>query len=298
MHVDSDSATIHPGTLSLPNQWILSRSESVARSAAEALEAYHFNDAAGLLYHFVWHELCDWYLETVKPALYGKEGELILEQTRAVLWQVLKNTLICLHPFIPFVTEEIWHMLPGTQGSIMNARLPQDSDPGFGRFVNPEAEQQMAIIISIITGVRNIRGEMNLAPSLMLKALIQTDHSQITDTIHRHGDIITHLARLERLSVDLPGERPKAAATAIVEGAIIYVPLEGILDLSKEIQRLEKEIEKLNGELNGVSKKLNNEDFLGKAPADIIEKVKDKHAALSDKQQHLQINLDKIKALI
>jgi valyl-tRNA synthetase len=189
-------------------------------------------------------------------------------------------------------------MLPGTQGSIMNARLPQDSDPDFGRFVNPEAEQQMAVIISIITGVRNIRGEMNLTPSLKLNALIQTDHSQITDTIHRHADIVTHLARLERISVGLPGERPKAAATAIVEGAIIYVPLEGILDVSKEVQRLEKEIEKLNSELTGVSKKLNNEDFLGKAPADIVEKVKDKHAALSDKQQQLQNNLDKIKSVI
>ena len=139
---------------------------------------------------------------------------------------------------------------------------------------------------------------MNLAPSLKLNALIQTDHSQITDTIGRHGDIITHLAKLEKLAVDRPGERPKAAASTIVEGAIIYVPLEGILDLSKEILRLEKEIEKLNNELNGVSKKLNNEDFLGKAPADIIEKVKDKHAALSDKQLHLQNNLDKIKAVI
>ena len=298
MHVNSDSTTLTPGALSLPNQWILSRSENVARSSAEAIEAYHFNDAAGLLYQFVWHEFCDWYLEAVKPALYGKEGEPILEQTRAVLWHVLKNTLICLHPFVPFVTEEIWHMLPGTQGSIMNAGLPQISDPGFGRFVNPESEQQMAIIISIITSIRNIRGEMNLAPSLKLNALIQTDHPQITDTIGRHGDIITHLAKLEKLAVDLPGERPKAAATAIVEGAIIYVPLEGILDLSKEIQRLEKEIEKLNNELNGFSKKLNNEDFLGKAPADIIEKVRDKHAALSDKQLHLQNNLDKIKAVI
>jgi valyl-tRNA synthetase len=294
----TDSTAISPGPLTLANQWILSRSESVARSASEALEAYHFNDAAGMLYHYVWHELCDWYLETVKPALYGKEGELVLKQSRAVLWRVLKNTLISLHPFIPFVTEEIWHMLPGTEGSIMNARLPQDSDPDFGRFVNPEAEQQMAIITSIITGVRNIRGEMNLAPSLKLNALIQTEHVQITDTIHRHEDIIAHLAKLEKLSVDLPGERPKAAATAIVESAIIYVPLEGVLDLSKEIQRLEKEIEKLNGEMSGVSKKLNNEDFLSKAPADIIVKVKEKHAALSDKLQHLQINLEKIKAVI
>ena len=215
-----------------------------------------------------------------------------------MLWRVLKNTLINLHPFIPFVTEEIWHKLPGTQGSIMNARLPQDSDPGFGQFVNPESEQQMAIIINIITGIRNIRGEMNLAPSLKLNALIQTDLSVISDTIRQHGDIIIHLARLERLSVDTMGERPKAAATAIVEGAIIYVPLEGILDLTKEIQRLEKEIEKLNDELNGVSKKLNNDDFLSKAPVDIIEKVKGKHATLSDKQQHLQNNLDKIKALL
>ena len=298
MHVNLDSTTIPDGALSLPNQWILSRSESVIRSAGEALEAYHFNDAAGLLYQFVWHELCDWYLEAVKPALYGKEGDAILEQTRAVLWLVLKNTLINLHPFIPFVTEEIWHKLPGTQGSIMNARLPQDSDPGFGQFVNPESEQQMAIIINIITGIRNIRGEMNLAPSLKLNALIQTDLSVISDTIRQHGDIIIHLARLERLSVDVLGERPKSAATTIVEGAIIYVPLEGILDLTKEIQRLEKEIEKLNDELNGVSKKLNNDDFLSKAPVDIIEKVKGKHATLSDKQQHLQNNLDKIKALL
>jgi valyl-tRNA synthetase len=298
MHVHLDSTTIPDGAFSLPNQWILSRSESVIQSAGEALEAYHFNDAAGLLYQFVWHELCDWYLEVVKPALYGKEGDAILEQTRAVLWRVLKNTLISLHPFIPFVTEEIWYMLPGTQGSIMNARLPQDSDPSFGQFVNPESEQQMAIIINIITGVRNIRGEMNLAPSLKLNALIQTDLSVISDTIRQHGDIIIHLARLERLSVDVLGERPKAAATAIVEGAIIYVSLEGILDLTKEIQRLEKEIEKLNDELNGVSKKLNNDDFLSKAPVDIIEKVKGKHATLSDKQQHLQNNLDKIKALL
>jgi valyl-tRNA synthetase len=298
MHVNAESTTFTPDALSLVNRWILSRSESVIRSASDALEAYHFNDAAGLLYHFVWHELCDWYLETVKPALYGKEGEPILEQTRAVLWLVLKNTLICLHPFIPFVTEEIWHMLPGTQGSIMTAGFLQDGDFGSGRFVNLEAEQQMAIIIGLITGIRNIRGEMNLSPTLKLNALIQTDHSQITDTIQQHGNIITHLARLDSLSVALPGERPKAAATAIVDGAAIYIPLEGVLDLSKEIHRLEKEIEKLNSELNTVSKKLNNEDFLGKAPADIIQKVKDKYATLSDKQQNLQINLDKIKAVI
>jgi valyl-tRNA synthetase len=298
MHVNAETTSFTPGALSLVNRWILSRSDNVFQSTAASLEAYHFNEAAGQLYHFVWHELCDWYLEAVKPALYGKEGEPILEQTRAVLWQVLKNTLIRLHPFIPFVTEEIWHMLPGTEGSIMTAELIQDGNPGSGQFADPEAERQMAMIIDIITGIRNVRGEMNLSPTLKLNALIQTDQPLITETIQQYGNIITHLARLDHLAVSLPGERPKAAATAIVEGATIYVPLEGILDLSKEIQRMEKEIGKLNGELSGISKKLSNDDFLGKAPADIIEKVKEKHAALSEKQQNLLNNLDKLKAVI
>jgi valyl-tRNA synthetase len=270
----------------------------VFHSTAAALEDYHFNEAAGQLYHFVWHELCDWYLEAVKPALYGKEGEPILEQTRAVLWRVLKNTLIRLHPFIPFVTEEIWNMLPGTEGSIMTAELLQDGNPGSGQFADPEAEQQMALIIDIITGIRNIRGEMNLSPTLKLNALIHTDQPQMTDTIQQYGNIISHLARLDNLTVSQPEERPKAAATAIVQGAAIYVPLEGILDLSKEIQRMEKEIGKLNGELSGISKKLNNDDFLGKAPADIIDKVKEKYTTLSEKQQNLQKNLEKLKAVI
>lgn len=297
MHISGETAAISPCGLTLPNQWILSRTETVIRDAAEALEAYRFNDAAGILYQFVWHELCDWYLEAVKPALYGKDGDAIRDQTRAVLWRVLKYTLIGLHPFIPFVTEEIWRMLPGTRGSIMNARLPQSSEPDFGRFADSGAERQMETLIGIITGIRNIRGEMNLSPSQKLNAVVHTDDPGITETLRRHQAMVSHLARLENLTADLPGERPKAAATAIVEGAIIYVPLEGILDLAKETQRLEKEIEKLNGEMSGVAKKLNNEDFLSKAPADIIDKVKAKHAALSDKQQQLQSNLDKIKAL-
>ncbi len=298
MHVTAETTAFTPESLSLVNRWILSRSDNVFHSTAAALEDYHFNEAAGQLYHFVWHELCDWYLEAVKPALYGKEGEPILEQTRAVLWRVLKNTLIRLHPFIPFVTEEIWNMLPGTEGSIMTAELLQDGNPGSGQFADPEAEQQMALIIDIITGIRNIRGEMNLSPTLKLNALIHTDQPQMTDTIQQYGNIISHLARLDNLTVSQPEERPKAAATAIVQGAAIYVPLEGILDLSKEIQRMEKEIGKLNGELSGISKKLNNDDFLGKAPADIIDKVKEKYTTLSEKQQNLQKNLDKLKAVI
>ncbi len=298
MHVTSDIESVHPDDMTLLNQWILSRSHNVLQTSRDAIETYRFNDAAGILYQFVWHEFCDWYLEAVKPALYGKENDSVQAQTRHILWYVLKNTLTGLHPFIPFVTEEIWHMLPGAEGSIMTATYHHSDISGFGDYTNTNAEEQMAFIFSVITAIRNIRGEMNLSPSLKLKALLQTDQTSLADIIHQHGNIITNLARLENLTVEPVGERPRTAATAIVEGTAIYVPLQGIIDLDKEIQRLEKEIGKLDAELTSVSRKLTNEDFLAKAPADIIEKVREKYAGLSEKHQQIETNLDRIKGFL
>ncbi len=298
MHVTSDIESVDPDNMTLLNQWILSRSHNVLQTSRDAIETYRFNDAAGILYQFVWHELCDWYLEAVKPALYGKENDSVQAQTRHILWYVLKNTLTGLHPFIPFVTEEIWHMLPGAEGSIMTATYDHGDIPGFGDYTNTDAEEQMAFIFSVITAIRNIRGEMNLSPSLKLKALLQTDQTSLADIIHQHGNIITNLARLENLTVEPVGEKPRTAATAILEGAAIYVPLQGIIDLDKEIQRLQKEIGKLDAELTSVSRKLTNEDFLAKAPADIIEKVREKYAGLSEKHQQIETNLNRIKGFL
>ncbi len=298
MHVTTNMASVAPKHMTLVNKWILSRAHNVLRSAQDAIETYRFNDAAGVLYQFVWHEFCDWYLEAVKPALYGKENDDIQAQTRYVLWYVLKNTLRGLHPFIPFVTEEIWRLLPDVQGSIMTAISDGDDISDIDGYSDTDTEQQMAFIFSVITAIRNIRGEMNLPPSLKLSALLQTDQTPLVDIVHQHGDIISNLARLDNLTVEPVGERPRSAATAVVEGAVVYVPLQGIIDLQKEIQRLEKEIGKLDTELTGVSKKLTNEDFLSKAPADIIEKVRDKHAGLSEKHQQIHTNLERIKGFL
>ncbi len=298
IHIGEDSPDIRDEVMSLPNQWILSRYKNLVKTTCSALDSYFFNDAAGALYQFVWHEFCDWYLEAAKPALYGKEGEDVQEETKSVLMYVLKNTLILLHPFIPFVTEEIWHKLPGTHGSIMDSSFPSPDDQKTAWLENPDSERKMSVITNIITGVRNIRGEMNLLPSLKLKVIIQSDEPQLRDTVLSHAGIIVQMARISDLRVEKTGERAKSAATAFIEGAVIYVPLEGIIDLNKEIQRLEKEIAKFSIELNGVSRKLNNEDFLGKAPPDIIEKVKEKHGMLSAKQQQLQLTIDKIKSFI
>lgn len=296
MHLNKGLDEINYKNLSLPDRWILSRLNSVAVTVSQNLDNYRFNDAASTLYKFIWHEFCDWYLEAIKPALYGKEGTDNQKASRGVLWRVLHDALVLLHPFIPFITEEIWHKLPGTEGSIMKAEFPLiDASKISKMFSDPESESKMGLITDIITGIRNIKGEMNILPSLFLEVTVQAQDKATRETIDQHRDIIINLARLKSLSVKKPGQRPKSAATAIVDGALIFVSLEGIIDFTKETARLEKEIGKITNELTGIAKKLHNEEFLTKAPSQVVDKVKEKHKNLLAKQQKLQSNLDKIK---
>ena len=292
MHLDHGYQELDLQSLSLPDKWILSRLQQATADVTAALDSYRFNEAAGAIYNFVWHEFCDWYLEAIKPALYDKEGQEKVAVTRAVLWRVLRDTLVLLHPFIPFVTEEIWHHMPGTEGSIMKAAHPADAAE---TFQYPESEAEMALVMEVITGIRNVRGEMNIAPSLSLQVQVQSEDEPTRQIITRHQDLIINLAKLDSLTVEKLGQRPKSSATAVVSRASIFVSLEGIIDFAKETNRLEKEIKKLTAELGTVAKKLGNEGFLNKAPADVIEKVRQKQSALLEKQQKIQTNLDKIK---
>jgi valyl-tRNA synthetase len=297
MHLDQAHEKIDLSNLSLPDRWILSRLSRTTRTVAEALDSYRFNDAASGIYNFVWHEFCDWYLEAIKPVLYEKEGPQKREATLGVLWRAMHDTLILLHPFMPFVTEEIWHKMPGTKGSIMKAVFPSGDPnrPDIG--IEAAAESEMSLLIELITAVRNIRGEMNISPSVNLAATIQTRDSGIKSVTEQHREIIINLAKLDALKITENAARPKSSATAVVAGATIFVPLEGVIDFSKEALRLEKEMNKLEKELAGVSKKLANNNFLKKAPHDVVEQVKAKHADLQEKQQKLASHLDLIKAL-
>jgi valyl-tRNA synthetase len=295
MHLEQGYEEINYRALSLPDRWILARLKGVAQEAAGALDTYRFNEAAGALYNFVWHEFCDWYLEAVKPALYDKQGSQAKEATRSVLWRVLHDTLILLHPFIPFVTEEIWHHLPGTNGSIMKAAYPDYSGEAADSAEYQQSESNMEILMNVITGIRNVRGEMNLAPALSLPVLVQSEDGQTREIIESQRDLVINLAKLSALTVEKAGRRPKSSATAVVNNASVFVELEGIIDFAKEIQRLEKEMNKLAIELTKVAKKLENEGFLNKAPADVIEKVREKQSVLLEKQQQLQMNLERIK---
>jgi valyl-tRNA synthetase len=297
MHIDQPYEKINFDGLSLPDRWILSRLSRVTQTVAEALENYRFNDAAAEIYNFVWHQFCDWYLEAIKPALYEKEGPQKKETTLGVLWRVMHDTLILLHPFMPFVTEEIWHKLPGTQGSIMKAVFPADRKDSADIRRENKAESEMDLLIELISAVRNIRGEMNISPSLNLTATVQTKETKIKTTLEQHQDIVINLAKLNAFSVNANAARPKSSATAVVGGATIFVPLEGIIDFSKEARRLEKEMNKLAKELAVVSKKLANDGFLNKAPKDVVEQVKAKHAGLEEKRKKLESNLNRLKEM-
>ncbi len=295
MHIDEDVEPPDLDSLSLPDKWILSSMNRTANSIAEALDAYRFNDAAGTLYQFVWHEFCDWYLEMIKPTLYRNIDSNIKRSTVNVLWYVLRETLIMLHPFIPFITEEIWHQMPGVKGSVMKAVFPGDGAGDVSRFSDDRAESEMKVITEIISGIRNIRGEIGLAPTLFFDVSVQTKDEAKEKILQQHTDIILNLAKLNSFSVKQQVKRPKGAATAIVDGATIFASLEGVIDFAKEAERFEKEIGKLTDELIGLSTKLNNEDFLQKAPSHVVDRVREKHNILVEKEQKLRTNLSRIK---
>ncbi|MGB5156855.1 valine--tRNA ligase [Desulfobacterium sp. N47] len=297
MHLTENHSDLKFDSISLPDKWILARLKNVSGIVADAIDGYRFNDAASALYKFVWHELCDWYLEAIKPCLYGNMGEEKKDAVLGVLQRVFHDVLILLHPITPFVTEEIWHKLPGTEGSIMKAVFPADADDFESLLCDLSSEPKMDIIMEVITGIRNVRGEMNIAPSVSLNIILHSDNESLRSIFSDNEDIIVNLAGLQSITVEKPGIRPRKAATTVIGDAVIYIMLEEVLDFAKEKERLEKELAKLKNETAALVKKLNNEDFLKKAPDDIVEKVKDKHAVLLAKQQKLISNLDKIKSI-
>ena len=296
-HIEKGYGSLAVDDRSLPDRWILSRLHHTIEAVKGALDGYRFNDAAGTLYNFVWHEFCDWYLEAVKPSLYGNEGTQRQQAALAVLWRVLHDTLILLHPFIPFVTEELWHELPGTDGSIMRARFPADTADYSDIAPDRQAETDMTHLINAITGIRNIRGEMDLPFSLELDVTVQSEVESIRGTIEQNSDLVKRLARAATLKVEPPGERPDSAATTIIENATVIVPLKGLIDPDKESRRLQKAIGKVNAELQPVAKKLTNEGFLNKAPQEVVAQVKEKQKLLNEKLRKLEATLEKIKEL-
>ncbi len=281
------------GARDLKDRWILSRLNSVAAAVDITLQEYRFNETAHQLYQFIWHEFCDWYLEMAKPQLYDTGNPERRRATQQVMVTVLRTITELLHPIMPFVTEELWQKLPGTGETIVTAAFPEtDSD-----MLDAEAEAAMGTIIQAVTAVRTIRGEMNIAPAARPHADVLCHDEATAALLTRHSDMLCRLAGLSSAAVHRQFAKPAAAAAAVIDSAEIFLQLEGIIDFNEERARLQKEMEKIKEDMDFVGNKLSNDKFVQRAPADVVEKEREKHDLLKQKADKLLENIERINAL-
>jgi len=260
------------GPAGLPGRWIESRLHATIHDVRAALEAYRFNDAAGAIYQFLWNDFCDWYLEIAKTALYRAESPAERQRVQHTLVTVLEATLRLLHPFMPFITEELWQRLPHDGESIMVAAYPKASRTG----PDAEAERQMGALIQAVTVIRNIRGEMRISPAQTLTAVVKASAAE-APLLRVHAGLIETLARA-RVTIDPQATRSRASALGVAGASEIYVELEGLVDLGAERQRLEKEIKRAADAIAFTRGKLARPDFTERAPAEIVDKEREKLA--------------------
>ncbi|HHB12931.1 MAG TPA: valine--tRNA ligase, partial [Chromatiales bacterium] len=285
-------------TLSLPDRWIRSRLQAVIDAVREQLEQYRFDLAAQALYDFIWHDYCDWYLELSKPVLNDPEAsEAAHRGTRQTLVRVLEHWLRLLHPFMPFITEEIWQRvrpLAGTEGeTIMLAPWPASDEAQR----DPAAEREIEWLQQFIMGLRRIRAEMDIAPRKPLPVLIQGWTERDRERYRETRPFIEFLARPESITWLEPNEQPPESATALVGDMKLLIPLAGLIDTEAELARLDKEINKLRQQVERAQKKLANDGFVRKAPPTVVEKervrLREHQRALAE----LEAQAERIRAL-
>jgi valyl-tRNA synthetase len=289
-----DCTELDLAACSTPDRWILARLNRAIAEVTRALDEYRYNEGAQVIYHFIWHEFCDWYLELIKASLYHSDASQ-RAITQKTLVYVLDKTLKLLHPFMPFITEEIWQQLPHAGESIMVAEYPEVSQ----ELVDDEAAREMERIMEVITGVRNIRGEMGITPLTQINIILIAEDEAIAAALRTHLGFVNDLARVKEAQIVVQGERPRAAATALATGVEVFVPLEGVIkDPQKEQQRLTKELTRLLADLELTQSKLANEAFLHKAPADKVQKEREKLLEFSTLKEKLEQRLAIFKELV
>ena len=279
----AEQAGVTPGAapVFLPDRWIRSRAQKVIKEVAEAFDTYRFNEAASSLYNFIWREFCDWYLELIKPNLYGKVTVYDNEETKQVLRQTLTDILKLLHPIMPFVTEEIYQKVAGhKEESIMVSPFPL-YDPNK---VDEESETRMDLITGVVDVIRNIRGETGIAPNVKVETVIRANGHQ--DLLQEYAFFIKEMAKVETLSF-VTGAAPEKAAVGVYKGVEVFVPIKDLIDVPKELTRIDKELAKMDDEMKRILGKLNNVAFREKAPPDVISKNEVNYQALGQKKEKL-----------
>ncbi|HEY5522664.1 MAG TPA: valine--tRNA ligase, partial [Desulfuromonadaceae bacterium] len=291
---DPDGISFDTLEFSQGDKWILHRLNETARTVDETLTGYRYNESAMALYQFTWSEFCDWYLELSKQDIYNGTPER-KHAVQYVLWYTLENLLRLLHPFMPFITEEIWQALPGTKATPTIMQAPYPASLAERSF--PEDAADMERIMAVIGCIRNIRGEMEVPPSKQISVILSCS-SEASQRLMKHNEsAIISLARVSDLAIGVAIEKPEDASIQVAGDVQIYVPLKGLVDVAAEEERLLKEIGKIEKEIEMFSKKLESPAFVDRAPAEIVTKERQKLADVNGKKLVLEESLDKIRKL-
>lgn len=270
-------AELAPYTLA--DKWILSRLQDTVKDVTGLLERFELGEAGRAIYDFIWSEVCDWYIEIAKPRLYNKEAAAERATAQHVLATVLVSAMKLLHPYMPFITEEIYQCLPHEAESIMISKWPVADESQ----VDPEAERGMNAIMDSIKAIRNMRAEVNANPGKKIPAIMLVSED-LREVVAHNDSYIKLLGGIDNLELrPLNGEKPENAMAAVVTGIEVYLPLAGLIDVEKETQRLSKELAAMEKDLQRAGGKLNNAGFLAKAPEDVIAKERAKYEELSGK---------------
>jgi len=274
-----------PPERELVDSWILSRTERARADVEAAYEGYRFNDVANALYQFFWGEYCDWYLEAIKPRLYGG-GKAGAGAARTALY-VFDRFLRLMHPVMPYITEELFSRLVPNGGYLIVAEWPEPAP----KLIDEAAEEDCALLFDIIRGVRNVRAEMNVPPGDAVDVKVVAADAARAMMVEANLPALFGLARISAMELVAVGERPAKSAAAVVGDATVYVPLEGVVDLAEEKARLKKTADGLKGEISELEKKLSNEDFVAKAPKNVVARETERLAGMRERLKRAAENL-------
>ncbi|CAI1578733.1 valine--tRNA ligase [Serratia fonticola] len=282
--------------LSLADRWILAEFNRTVKAYREALDTYRFDIAAGILYEFTWNQFCDWYLELTKPVVInGSEAEQ--RGTRNTLITVLEALLRLAHPIIPFITETIWQRVKPLTGETADTIMLQPFPTFDAALEDQQALNDLEWIKQAIIAVRNIRAEMNIAPSKQLEVLLRNANGDAQRRVQENQSFIERLARLSSITLLPAGEKGPVSVTKLVDGAELLIPMAGFIDKDAEIARLSKEMGKLDGEIASIEGKLSNEGFVARAPEAVVAKERERLAACKEGKLKLQEQQATIAAL-
>lgn len=285
------SLTIDRTKLDLADQWILHRLQETIRDTEEQYSKYRFNEVVGKIYELIWSNFCDWYLELIKPRLYGDNVEE-KERTLSLAIYLFEEMMKLLHPFMPFITEEVWHQLRERKKSetIMYSAYPTVNSELLGS----DAAEQMEFVQKCITAIRNVRASMNIAPGKPCSLVVKSTTTVMADIFKTNAYYFEKLAKVENLTASTDSEKPKGSASVVVDGQELFIPLEGLIDVVAERLRLQKEIERFERNLLSSQAKLDNVGFTAKAPQHVLDLEKEKVKTAEENLEKLRNNLNEL----